>query len=249
MSRQSAREYVDAHCHVDLFREPTRLVADAAKRQVHTIAVTNAPFVFPHTEAIARGNPFVHAALGLHPELVGTHGQQLGRFVELLKSTRFVGEVGLDYTTNDVDLRKRQRSVFESILQHCAGARERKVITVHSRRAAADVIAALGTKLPGTVILHWFTGTLRELERALAAGVMFSVNSAMLSGQSGQRLVRAMPRDMVLTESDGPFVGPKTAPESPASMEGTIARLAAVWGVEREEARRVVAGNFRSTVG
>jgi TatD DNase family protein len=223
-------------------------VADAAKHRVHTIAVTNAPFVFPHTEAVARGNPFVRAALGFHPELVATHGQQLGRFVELLSSTRFVGEVGLDHTTNDAEVRKRQRSVFESILQHCADARERKVITVHSRRAAADVIAALGTKLPGTVILHWFTGTLRELERALPVGAMFSVNSAMLSAQSGQRLVRAMPRDMVLTESDGPFVGPKSAPESPTSMQGTIASLAALWGVEREEAQGTVLANFKRAI-
>lgn len=243
---QEVAEYVDAHCHIDLFREPARIVADAAKARVHTIAVTNAPFVFPHTVALTQGNSYVHAALGLHPELVATHGNQLSRFSALLSSTRFVGEVGLDYTTNDAELRKRQRSVFETILERCASTTERKVVTVHSRRAAADVIATVGTRFPGTVVLHWFTGTPRELERALTAGLMFSINSAMLSGQSGRRLVSAMPRDRVLTESDGPFVGPKNAPEAPASMDSTVAALAKLWGLEPVEARSTVAANFRA---
>lgn len=238
-------EYVDAHCHVDLFRDPARVVADAAAARVHTIAVTNAPFVFSHTATLARGNAYVHAALGLHPELVATHGDQIRRFGELLPTTRFVGEVGLDHTTNDVGLRKRQRDVFESVLGQC-GSVGGKVITVHSRRAAADVIAAIGRRFPGTVIMHWFTGTPRELDRAIDAGLMFSINSAMLNSQSGRRLVSAMPRDRVLTESDGPFVGPKASPESPSSMSNTIGALGRLWGIEPEAARRTVAANFRT---
>src|SRR5438552_2114596 len=94
-------EFVDAHCHVDLFPNPAALVAEASASRVHTIAVTNAPFVYSHTATLARGRPHIHAALGLHPELVEKHGKELGRFAQLLPSTRFVGEVGLDYTTKD----------------------------------------------------------------------------------------------------------------------------------------------------
>jgi TatD DNase family protein len=238
-------EYVDAHCHIDLFPDPPSIVAQAAAGRVHTIAVTNAPFVFAHTAALARGRSHVYPALGLHPELVETHGEQLARFAELLPSTRFVGEVGLDYTTTDAAVRGRQRSVFQTILEQCARAGD-KVITVHSRRASTDVIAAIGTRYPGTVILHWFTGTGRELESAVAAGLMFSVNSAMLSSQSGKKLVQAMPRERVLTESDGPFTGPRTAPNSPVSIHKTIGLLASLWSIPPDEASEIVSRNFRA---
>jgi TatD DNase family protein len=238
-------EYVDAHCHVDLFPDPASIVAKASSSLVHTIAVTNAPFVFAHTSALAQGRSHIYPALGLHPELVETHGKQLDLFTELLPSTRFVGEVGLDYTTTDSGVRIRQRHVFETILKRCAEAAD-KVITVHSRRATTDVIAAIGTRYPGTVILHWFTGSLRELDSAIAAGLMFSVNSAMLSSPRGRTLVQAMPRDRVLTESDGPFVGPRVAPESPLSIAKTIASLAGAWSVAPAEAAAIVVRNFRA---
>jgi TatD DNase family protein len=238
-------EYVDAHCHIDLFPDPVSIVAKASSSLVHTIAVTNAPFVFAHTSALARGRSHIYPALGLHPELVETHGKQLGLFTDLLPSARFIGEVGLDYATTDSGIRIRQRHVFETILNRCAEAAN-KVITVHSRRATADVIAAIGTGYPGTVILHWFTGSLRELDSAIAAGLMFSVNSAMLSSPRGRTLVQAMPRDRVVTESDGPFVGPRAAPDSPLSIARTIASLASIWSVAPSEAAAIVVANFRA---
>lgn len=247
-SEPEANEFVDAHCHVDLFPSPASIVAEASSARVHTIAVTNAPFVFAHTCALARGHHYIYPALGLHPELVRTHGAQLGRFAELLPSTRFVGEVGLDYTTNDSRVRRQQRNAFETILEQCARTGD-KVVTVHSRRATSDVIAAVGPSFPGTVILHWFTGSLRDLEAANSAGHMFSVNSAMLSSEKGRRLIAQMPRDRVLTESDGPFVGTRTAPESPASIRRTIAMLAALWRVEPRQAATTVAQTFRAVVG
>jgi TatD DNase family protein len=60
-----------------------------------------------------------------------------------LAETRFVGEIGLDYVTSDRELRRRQREVFSQILARCAEHRD-KVLTVHSRRSASDVIAATG---------------------------------------------------------------------------------------------------------
>lgn len=239
--------YVDAHCHLDLFPSPPALLAEAVRQRVHTIAVTNAPFVFSHTAALAKEAACIHAALGLHPELVETHGSQLPRFLELLPQTRFVGEIGLDFTVTDPAVRGRQRRVFEAILERCASTGD-KVLTVHSRRASADVIAAIGTGYPGAAILHWFTGTVREVESAAAAGLLFSVNSAMLSSLNGKKLVQAMPRERVLTESDGPFTGPRTAPHSPVSIRETIHLLANLWSVTPDEATRIVATNFRSRI-
>lgn len=236
-------ELVDAHCHVDLFPNPAKLVAEAEAARVHTIAVTNAPFVYAHTAALARGKVYVHPALGLHPELVASHGHEVARIPDLLKEVRFVGEIGLDYTTRDAALRAEQRRVFGKILEYCASD-PAKVLTVHSRHAANDVVAAIGQGFPCRVILHWFTGTVRELERAIAAGIYFSLNAAMLASRSGNALVAAMPRDRVLTESDGPFVKTSGTQASPLSIRALVSVLARFWDVSPKDAAATVRKNF-----
>ncbi|HEX7600274.1 MAG TPA: Qat anti-phage system TatD family nuclease QatD [Polyangiaceae bacterium] len=241
-------EFVDAHCHVDLFPNPADLVAEAEAERVFTIAVTNAPFVFDHTLALTLRSSLVHPALGLHPELVGSRGHEVTSLCERLKDVRFVGEVGLDYTTSDRALRAEQRRVFDRVLESCARAGG-KVLTVHSRRAASDVVSAIGRTFPCSLILHWFTGSVRELEAATAAGVYFSVNASMVESKNGRNLISAMPRDRVLTESDGPFVRRAGGPASPRNMRFVVESLAGQWGIPSGEAALMIRRNFASCVG
>ena len=235
--------YVDAHCHLDLFPDPAALARKINERRIHTIAVTNAPFVFAHTERLSAGSSYLRAAAGLHPELVATHGAELEQLWPCLKRTCYVGEVGLDYSTSDPALRARQRDVFGSILERCA-ALGNKTITVHSRRASADTIDAIGDGFPGKVILHWFTGTRREVERAVGFGLYFSVNPAMVQSQKGRDLIAAMPPDRVLTESDGPFVTLGRQRADPTNIQSVVEYLARAWGMTEESVARSVLSNF-----
>lgn len=237
-----AVELVDTHCHVDLFTNPAAVVRATSVRRIHTIAVTNAPSVFENTERLSRGSQYVYPALGLHPELVATHGHEVSRMWALLTRTRFVGEVGLDYVTADRDVRARQRAIFSEILSRCATYGD-KTITVHSRRAASDTIAAIGARFPGRVILHWFSGSLRDLERAIEHGLYFSVNAAMAASQSGRRLIAAMPRDRVTTESDGPFVRAATGTADETSVPTVVRFLANQWRTSESDVARTVLRN------
>lgn len=244
-TNDSLPEGVDAHCHVDLYgNDEAAVVEEIERRRIHTIAVTNAPSVFFHTRDVARGRKYLHAAVGLHPQLVASHGHELSRMWPLLAETRFVGEIGLDYVTGDRELRRRQREVFLEILTRCA-EHGRKILTVHSRRAATDVITAVGDGFPGFVILHWFSGTVRELERAVAAGFWFSVNEAMLRSRSGMELTRRMPRDRVLTETDGPFVEIEGRASRPSDCLAAMRGLGRALDLSEAEVPALIAANFR----
>lgn len=247
-SRLLAR-YVDTHCHIDLYTSPGHIVEECERAGIYTIAVTNAPSVFAHSYALTSSTQFVRAAVGLHPQLVRSHGQELGKMWELLDQTRYVGEVGLDYTEPDEQDHARQRAVFAAILERCSGARN-KIVTVHSRRAARDIINIAGDSFPGTLILHWFSGTLRELEDALACGFLFSVNTAMLRSSRGVEIVRRLPRERVLTETDGPFV--KTSarrPATPADVPSIVQALARIWCVDVDTVADVIESTFARVVG
>jgi Tat protein secretion system quality control protein TatD with DNase activity len=81
-----------------------------------------------------------------------------------------------------------------------------RIMTIHSRRAAGPVLDALASRADaGVPVLHWFSGSRRELQRAIDQGCWFSVGPAMFNGERGRGLAAMMPRDRILTESDGPF--------------------------------------------
>jgi TatD DNase family protein len=177
----------------------------------------------------------VHGALGLHPELVKSHAHELTDMWRQFKETRFIGEVGLDYVTQEDSERQLQRQVFAEIVEHCDEAHN-KVMTVHSRRATSDVIKIIGSGFRGKAILHWFSGTIRELRRATDNGFYFSVNTAMCSSEKGRRLIREMDPARVLTETDGPFVHVGERPAVPDDVSECVAALSHVWRCEPEDA-------------
>jgi len=239
---------VDTHCHLDLYPDPAALLCRIEELRIYTIAVTNAPSVFSHTRRLTEKSRFVRAALGLHPELVKTHAHERELFWKHLPETRYVGEVGLDYITNDSADRALQREVFSEVLERCAAAGE-KLITVHSRRAASTVIDMVGKDFPGTVILHWFSGTVREADRASANGLYFSINPSMVRTNSGKALIERMDPSRVLTETDGPFVSVGKEAATPPDTLIVIRHLATLWQVTETEAADRVLLTFRKTLG
>jgi TatD DNase family protein len=79
-----------------------------------------------------------------------------------------------------------------------------------------------------TSILHWFSGSQRELARAIELSRWFSVSLTMLGWSKGRALTANMPRDRVLTETDGPFarVGRQAAlPWDAESLTAALAEL------------------------
>jgi TatD DNase family protein len=246
---QSSSSYVgtlvDAHCHLDLYENPEQVIAEAESSQTFTIAVTNAPSVYSHTARLTAKCRYVRPALGLHPELVHSHGREVEQIPDLLKTTRYVGEIGLDYQTSDPSQRQAQREALTSILKWCADYGD-KILTLHSRRAATDVISCLGEAFPGKAILHWFSGSARELDSAAKNGFYFSVNPSMMRSEKGRALVLRMPAGRVLTETDGPFVKVGGRVARPKDVLEVVEQLGIVWNLPTSTASERVLQNFRS---
>lgn len=235
---------IDTHCHVDLYPDYRDLIEEAERAQVYTIAVTNTPSVFRHCLALTEGKRFIRAALGLHPQLVRERHHELGLMSELLGETKYIGEVGLDFTTQDDREKSLQREAFAKILDKCAPFGD-KVLTIHSRRAAAEVVDMIGNAYSGKIILHWYSGSPKVLEKALSFGYYMSINTSMITSTKGREIVMKIPRDRLLTESDGPFVKVSGRPARPGDMMLVIEGLAGMWGVEKTHAANTIYENFR----
>jgi len=234
----------DTHCHLDLYPDPHAIVREAERTQTYVVAVTNTPSVFQATQQLIGNSRFVRPALGLHPELAVERKGELPLFQQLLPQTRYVGEVGLDFVSSDKQVRLTQQRVFSQILEwsHLAGD---KILTIHSRRAEKEVVEAIGTNFRGAAILHWYSGSLAVVEQALTNGLYFSINSAMTRSKRFPDLLRLIPIDRLLTETDGPFVQIGQRAALPADVAQVASTLAAMRQSTPEEVSKLLFANLR----
>lgn len=232
--------YVDSHCHLDLFPDP-RAILDSSPNTV-VVAVSELPSRYRLLDARFRNDRRVRSALGLHPLRAATAGPlEEGQLIRLLASAEYVGEVGLDFSKHGRDSREAQLRIFDRLLGE--PALKRKVVTVHSRGAERLVIERL-EEAGVNAILHWYTGPPSLVDRALAAGLYFSINPAMLRTARGKTVIAAIPPDRALTESDGPFSKTRGRPSGPADIPSVVAHLADLWGGDRADAQSVVHRNL-----
>ena len=117
--------------------------------------------------------------------------------------------------------------------------------SIAGARAAPCLITSKRIPTREAPVLHWFSGNFRDLERAITLGCWFSIGPAMLASEKGRALAARMPRDRVLTESDGPFAQLDGNPLRPWQVEGALQALGEIWSMSAEEADQKIDENLR----
>ncbi|VVO95153.1 putative metal-dependent hydrolase YjjV [Pseudomonas fluorescens] len=248
--KSSRPMWVDFHCHLDLYKDHAALISECDEAKVATLTVTTTPKAWARNREMAEKSNFVRVALGLHPQLVAERESELGLFEKLLEQSRYVGEVGLDAGPRFYKSFEAQERVFTRILQACA-EQGGKILTVHSVRTASKVLAHIEKLLPpdrGRVVMHWFTGSASEARRAAQLGCYFSINSQMLKSSAQQKLVASLPRDRLLTETDGPFVVEAGRPVRPLDVSVTVNELAKLYDLSPSEMAKQIVSNLGELV-
>ena len=234
--------FVDTHCHVDQYPDPVGVLKAAAAANVVTIAVTDLPSAFQRLALRLGKKPSVRVALGFHPMRAAVAPPlEFALFTRLLDRVEYVGEVGLDGSRAGRPTLRVQERLFERLLSQ--SRLTTKVLTVHSRGAESETIRRLA-EAQVTAILHWYSGPLKYIETAAAAGLWFSVNPAMLRSKNGQRIVAALPRERVVTETDGPYTKHAGRTSVPTDIPSVVAGLARIWGEAPDAARQLVFDNM-----
>jgi TatD DNase family protein len=245
MNKQTAVRGFDFHCHIDLYPEPAAMIASCERRQIVTLAVTTTPKAWPQNRKWAEKSLYVHPAVGLHPEVVGERDHELPLLEAGIRDSRLIGEVGLDGSPQHRKIWPRQIEVFGRVLSEAQRLGGR-VVSIHSRRAARETLKCIEehtTAVRVLPILHWFSGSIPDARRGAALGCYFSVNARSLEHDIGVALVRSLPEDRLLTETDGPFTASGPRASEPADVLTTVERLAAARGTTVAEMARRVSSN------
>ncbi|MEZ5196413.1 MAG: Qat anti-phage system TatD family nuclease QatD [Bacteroidales bacterium] len=233
---------VDTHFHLDLHKNAIEISELIEKSRIYTIAVTNTPSVFEYTDKLCKNKKFIRSALGLHPELISKRKHELPLFKQLIKKTKYIGEIGLDFSNSNENERKVQSVVFKQIIYWCSSEKN-KILSVHSRKAEKEVIDNIGNSFQGKVILHYYSGPLKQLERAIDAGFYFSINHSMTKTKNGRSIISRMPIDKLLTETDAPFVS--FGNNSIEQLKETIKNISQIINLDPKNTEEQIFVNFK----
>lgn len=237
---------IDFHCHLDLYDDPIAIAREAARRQVYVLSVTTTPSAFAGTARLAPPGSRIRTALGLHPELAVARERELPQFERHLPRTAYVGEIGLDGSKPHRSTLDRQAGIFMDILMLSARAGGR-VLSIHSRDARKLLLDLLEVEpMAGTPILHWFSGTESEVQRAADMGCWFSVGPSMLASARGRAVAAAMPKDKILPETDGPFGMDRGRAHFPWDAKLVNPTLSNLWRDEERNVEQQLLANLKT---
>lgn len=247
MTSRAMPQGYDFHCHIDLYPDPLGIISACDRDRIMTLAVTTTPKAWPQNRKWTSRSDFVHSAVGLHPELVGERYQEIELLERYVGESSLIGEIGLDGSPKYRDSWENQKDVFSRVLKK-AQTLGGRVVSIHSRRAAKEVvemIRELTTPDRVLCILHWFSGTKSVAMQAASVGCYFSVNSQMLQSKQGSEFVKALPSDRLLTETDGPFTKVANRSNVPRDVLSLPERIAELRGTSTEQIYDEISRNAR----
>lgn len=237
---------IDTHCHIDLYKNPKQILEECEKAGIVTIGMTNLPSHFEMGYNHILQFKKARLSLGMHPLYANQHAKEFKSFSDNLSKTSYIGEVGLDFSQEGVATKKIQIESFDKILNELKS--DRKLLSLHSRRAEKEVLERLINYNIKTAIFHWYTGPIGLIQKIIDAGYYFSINPAMIRSTNGQNIIKKIPFSNILTESDGPFIEIQNRPCEPADIRLVEIYLANLWGKSSLETSEILNKNFRRII-
>lgn len=248
----------DSHCHLT-DRAFTGEVEDVLRR-ARAVGVTGVVTIASDledavaAEVLAAAHEDVWWTAGIHPHVAAeaaSDARERAKDLLVRPGAVAVGETGLDYHY-DHSPRPVQRRVFAMQLElaHELGL----PVIVHSREADVDT-AAMIRESAGKVrgVLHCFSSGATLLEAGLEADWYVSFSGLItFRNYAGAELLRSVPADRLLLETDGPFLAPvpfRGKRNEPAYITHTTAAAARVRGVAAHELAARTTANARAFYG
>lgn len=160
---------------------------------------------------------------GIHPHHSDEWNQNSRDFIKKFIQDEYcvaTGEMGLDFFRNFVD-KEIQIATFRAQLD--LAIEVQKPIFIHERDASDTMLKELKNRagdLPKNIVIHCFTGNRMALEAYLDAGFYIGITGWICDPVRGAHLldlVKIIPQDKIMIETDAPYLLPKTIKPKPKS--------------------------------
>ena len=230
---------IDVHRHFDMAKDPEKYISDNEKRQIITIGMTNLPSHFQMGVNHVRRYKHIRLALGLHPLRAKEHAKEYSKFRQYIDETSYIGEVGLDFSREGFSTKDVQIKSFKFVLD-CIRTKN-KILSLHSRRAEKETLEMLIEKGIENAIFHWYSGSLNVLRNIANSGFFFSINSAMIQSDNGRKIIAEIPKELILTETDFPYI-------ENDDITSIYVWLSKLWNTTTKDVELTIDANFQRLI-
>ncbi|QLB39968.1 TatD family hydrolase [Mannheimia pernigra] len=249
---------IDSHCHLDSLDYENRhknvdeVIQNAKARGVHHfLSVCTTIGRFEAMKKLTAHRNDVSLSCGVHPLNVEDEPFDYDKLFQFAQDPKVVaiGETGLDYHYTP-ETKTLQQSLFVQQIE--IANKLNKPLIIHTRSAREDTMNMLeqnGAEKCGGV-LHCFTEDWTMAKRALEIGFYISI-SGIITFRNAEELrdvVRKIPLDRLLIETDSPYLAPipyRGKPNQPAYVRETCEYVATLKGVSTEELARITTENVQ----
>ncbi len=250
--------FVDTHCHLDHHDKLVAAdqVARAREAGVNTM-ITVGTDMASSTQAVRTAHRFdgVWAVVGIHPNDAMEATPPVLKVIDRLAREPDVvgiGETGLDYY-RDHTTPAQQAASFRA---HIDLAHEHdKTLVIHCREAWDDCLELLDDHgAPERVVMHCFSGDAKVVEHCAQRGyyLSFAGNVTFNNAEELRVAAAAAPRELLLTETDSPFLTPhphRGRPNDPSYVPLVAAQLASLHDLEVDQMADILDDNARRAFG
>ena len=251
--------FVDSHCHLSFPELKQRLpdiLADMRNAQVEqAICICTQMEEFDDVHALAMEHGQLWSTVGVHPDTEDMREPDVAELVRLAALPRVVaiGETGLDYyrlNGRSIDDMAWQRERFRTHIR--AAKQGGKPLVIHTRASSQDTLRVLdeeGGEAAGGVF-HCFTETAEVALAAVERGyfISFSGIVSFKNAQDLRDLLKLLPLDRVLIETDSPYLAPvpfRGKTNSPAYVPHVAKAVADAVGLPVPELAAITTANTR----
>ncbi|UWM49484.1 TatD family hydrolase [Streptomyces carpaticus] len=246
----------DSHTHLDM-QDTTveEALAQAAAVGVTRVVQIGCDVERAHWAArtAAEHPDRIWAAVALHPNEAPRLGDGLATALDeiaalaALPQVRAIGETGLDYFRTGDEGKAAQHHSFR---RHIAIAKEHgKALVIHDRDAHDDVLRILKEEgAPERTVFHCYSGDTAMAEICAAEGyyMSFAGNVTFASAQPLRDALAVAPPELLLVETDAPFLTPapfRGRPNAPYLIPVTLRAMAAVKSMTEDDLAAHIAAN------
>lgn len=256
---------VDVHCHLNHkeFKNNLDQILERAKKANLKSIITSGTNSSSNKESLelAKKDKIIKVSLGIHPiDALGLFEGETGiarqkgpinidqelKFIEENKDQIVaIGEVGLDFHW-DKDNHQEQIYIFKKIIKFAI--KIKKPIIVHTWDAEEECLNILEKEIQNQipVILHCFGGRKSLITKAKELGYYFSIPPSIVKIGNFQTLVKKVPLQQLLTETDAPWQSPhKDKRNEPAFIIETIKKIAKIKNLTETEVADQIWKNYQ----
>ena len=249
---------IDSHCHLDLIEKAgialETIISEAQKANVRILQTICTSFAqLPEIACYSKEHDFIYHSVGLHPCNV-TEGNILdtGHIMKLIEDypkAIGIGETGLDFYHESDNYHLQQKS----FAYHIEASQESRLpLIIHSRNAdkkMAEIIISTQRNKAYPAILHCFSSSKELAEIAVENKVYLSIAGIVTfkNAIELQEVVRKTPLEMMLIETDSPYLAPtphRGKTNHPALIIETAKKIGEIKEISTKEVLKITSNNF-----